>query len=61
MRILALHSGLFPDQETVSAALRRMPAAHEVRWLVAPSRDSGDEAWDEVLRAILASDLIVTT
>lgn len=61
MRILALNTGLFPDQATLDAALRSLPAEHHLRRLDTPSRDAGDEAWDEVLRTILASDLIVTT
>ena len=30
MKILELNTGLFPDAQTVTAALRRMEAAHRV-------------------------------
>lgn len=64
MRILALDSGLFPDRETVEAALAELAAGHQVSRLdlTASATDATDEAaWDRALAEILRADLIVTT
>lgn len=61
MKILELNTGLFPDAQTVIAALRRMEAAHRVDSIDVRRRDLEDEAWDRVVDAILASDLTITT
>lgn len=60
MKILALNTGLFPDAQTVTAALRRMEAAHRVVAIDVRRRDMTDEAWDGVIDAILGSDLTIT-
>lgn len=60
MNILELNTGLFPDAQTVSAALRRMEAAHRVESIDLRRRDLTDEAWDRVIDAILAADLTIT-
>ena len=60
MKILELHSGLFPDAQTVSAALRQMEPAHRVDAIDLRRRDMEDEAWDRVIAAILDSDLTIT-
>ena len=61
MKILELNTGLFPDAQTVVAALRRMEAAHRVESIDLRRRDMKDEAWDRVVAAILDSDLTITT
>lgn len=61
MNILALRTGLFPDADTVDAALAALKGAHEVAWMDATRPEMGDGAWDAVLAAILAADLIITS
>ena len=60
-KILELNTGLFPDAQTVIAALRRMEATHRVESIDLRRRDMKDEAWDRVVAAILDSDLTITT
>jgi len=60
-KILELNTGLFPDAQTVIAALRRMEGAHRVESIDLRRRDLEDEAWDRVIAAILDSDLTITT
>lgn len=60
MKIVELNTGLFPDAQTVIAALRRMESAHNVVAIDLRRRDMGDEAWDRVVAAILSSDLTIT-
>jgi len=64
MKILELNTGLFPDAQTVSAALRQMAPTHRVESIdLAASlrrRDPEDEAWDRAVAAILACDLTIT-
>lgn len=59
--LLQLDTGLFPDAQTVIAALRQTAAAHHVAVLDLRRRDLGEADWDEAIRSILAADLIVTT
>ena len=60
MNILELNTGLFPDAQTVTAALRQMEPAHRVVAIDVRRRDMTDEAWDRVIDAILGSDLTIT-
>jgi len=60
MKILQLNTGLFPDAQTVIAALRRMEAAHSVVSIDLRCQDMENEAWDKAVTAILASDLTIT-
>ena len=60
MKILELNTGLFPDAQTVTAALRQMETAHRVDSIDVRRRDMTDEAWDRVVDAILGSDLTIT-
>lgn len=60
MKILELNTGLFPDAQTVTAALRQVEAAHRVDSIDIRRRDMEDEAWDRVVAAILDSDLTIT-
>lgn len=61
MTIIELTTGLFPDAQTVSAALRRMAATHAVETIDLRQRDLGEKAWDEVMKKILAADRIIAT
>ena len=61
MKILALDSGLFPDRETVEAALAALAAGHQVSRLDLATGDMDDADWDRALAEILRADLIVTT
>lgn len=61
MNVVQLDTGLFPDAQTVVAALRRMEPAHRVEHIDLRGQDVEDEAWDRVVAAILASDLTITT
>lgn len=60
MKILQLNTGLFPDAQTVIAALRRMGAAHSVESIDLRRQDMESEAWDKAVAAILNSDLAIT-
>lgn len=60
MKILELNTGLFPDAQTVAAALRQMEPAHRVESIDLRRRDMEDEDWDRVIAAILDSDLTIT-
>jgi len=60
VKIVELNTGLFPDAQTVIAALRRMESAHSVVAIDLRRRDMEDEAWDRVVAAILSSDLTIT-
>ncbi len=58
--ILELNTGLFPDAQTVTAALRQMEPAHRVESIDLQRWDMEDEAWDRAVAAILSSDLTIT-
>jgi hypothetical protein len=60
VKILELNTGLFPDAQTVTAALRQLEPAHRVDAIDLRRRDMTDEAWDRVVDAILGSDLTIT-
>ncbi len=60
MKILELNTGLYPDAQTVIAALRQMEPAHRVESIDLRRRDMEDEAWDRAVAAILSSDLTIT-
>lgn len=60
MKILALDSGLFPDRETLEAALAELAGAHEVSRLDLAGGDMDEAGWDRALAEILRADLIVT-
>ena len=60
MKILELNTGLFPDTQTVTAALRQMKPTHRVDTIDVRRRDMTDEDWNRVIDAILGSDLTIT-
>ena len=61
MNIVQLNTGLFPDAQTVIAALRQMTPTHRVDVIDVSSRDMRESDWDGVIAAILAADLVVST
>ncbi|MCA1978437.1 MAG: hypothetical protein HXY29_02835 [Rhodocyclaceae bacterium] len=61
MNILQLNTGLFPDAQTVTAALRLMAATHRVAVVDVTRRDMRESDWDEVMASILAADRVITT
>ncbi len=61
MKILALDSGLFPDRETVEAALAELAAGNDLSRLDLAAGDMDEADWDRTLAQILRVDLIVTT
>ena len=61
MKILELHTGLFPDARTVAAALQRLEGERGVVCVDVSRPDMEEAEWDGVLAAILAADLIITT
>ena len=61
MNILQLNTGLFPDAQTVIAALRQVAPTHRVDTIDIRSRDLQEGDWDRVIAAILAADLVVST
>lgn len=60
MQILALVVGLFPDADTVDAALQHLREKNRVVTLELCGRDAGDALWDRVVDAIAEADLVVT-
>jgi len=60
VKILELDTGLFPDAQTVAAALRRLGSAHRVDSIDLRRPDMQDRDWDRVVAAILDSDLTIT-
>ncbi len=61
MNILQLNTGLFPDAQTVQAALRQMTGTQRVAVVDIARRDMQQSDWDDVISAILAADLVVST
>ncbi len=60
-RIVELKTGLFPDAETVAAAIAANAARVEViRIDVSELAPEDQEAWEKAAEAILAADLTVT-
>ncbi|MBI5901730.1 MAG: hypothetical protein HZB40_21240 [Rhodocyclales bacterium] len=60
MNILQLNTGLFPDAQTVEAALRQMSGTHRVTVVDIARRDMQQDDWDAALQAILGADRIVS-
>lgn len=60
MKILQLNTGLFPDVQTVNAALRQMATTHDVTAIDLTRRDMRENDWDAALQAILAADRIIS-
>lgn len=61
MNIVHLNTGLFPDAQTVIAALRQVTATHCVDVIDIRRRDLRESDWDGVIAALLAADLVVST
>lgn len=61
MKILQLNTGLFPDAQTVDAALRQMASTHHVEVVDLTRRDLRESDWDEAIKKILATDRVITT
>jgi hypothetical protein len=61
MNILLLNTGLFPDVQTVDAALRQMASTYLVEVIDLTRRDKRENDWDEVIQKILAADRVITT
>jgi len=60
VKILELDTGLFPDAQTVAAALRHLGSTHDVVTIDLRRPDLQDPDWDRVVAAILASDLTIS-
>ena len=61
MKIVVIHTGLFPAAATLDVALARMQEAHPFVQLDLRRTDLRDEDWDSALAAILAADLVVSS
>jgi hypothetical protein len=61
MNIVQLNTGLFPDAQTVIAALRQTTSTHRVAVVDIRRPDLQQSDWDGVIAAILAADLVVST
>lgn len=59
-RIVELKTGLFPDAETVAAALAKTTSVEVVRLDVSGLAAEDQEAWKRAAEAILGADLTVT-
>lgn len=60
MNIVQLNTGLFPDAQTVTAALRQLAAMQSVAVIDLTRRELGESDWDAAIRAILAADRVIT-
>ncbi|MDX9994132.1 MAG: hypothetical protein RBS28_02330 [Rhodocyclaceae bacterium] len=60
MHILQLNTGLFPDAQTVTAALRQMADTHPVSVVDLTRRDLRESDWDAAMEAMLAADRIIS-
>lgn len=60
MKVLALTTGLFPDRDTIEAALTALTGAHEVSRHEVSAKTSPAE-WDRVVAEILRADMVITT
>lgn len=60
MKIVQLNTGLFPDAQTVEAALRQMAQIHEISVVDITRRDMRESDWDVALQAMLAADRIIS-
>lgn len=59
MRLLVLDVSLFPDRETIEAAVAHLGSNNEVL-RVTPAPDAGDAEWDRALAEVRAADLVIT-
>lgn len=59
-RIVQLKTGLFPDSDTVTAALAASDGVAIVRLDVSGLAAEDEEAWKRAAEAILGADLTVT-
>lgn len=60
MNILQLNTGLFPDAQTVDAALRQTTEPHRVSIVDLTRRDMSENDWDAAISAMLAADRIIS-
>lgn len=60
MNIVQLNTGLFPDAQTVDAALRQMAETHRVDVVDISRRDIRESDWDVVMQMILAADRVIS-
>jgi hypothetical protein len=60
MNILQLNTGLFPDAQTVIAAVQQMSATHRVEVIDLRRRDLEESEWDRVIESIRAADRIIS-
>lgn len=60
MKILELNTGLFPDAQTVTAAVKRLEPPHRVDSIDVRRADMRDEDWNRVVDAILDADLTIS-
>jgi hypothetical protein len=60
MNILQLNTGLFPDAQTVDAAMRQMMETDQVSIVDITRRDMRESDWDTAIQAILAADRIIS-
>jgi hypothetical protein len=61
MNIVQLNTGLFPDAQTVIAALRQTTSTPPRAVVDITRPDQHPSDWDGVIAAILAADLVVST
>lgn len=60
MNILQLNTGLFPDAQTVTAALRKMAETQHVTVVDISRRDMRESDWDSAIQKILAADRVIS-
>ena len=60
MNILEINTGLFPDRSTVAAAVVALQADHHIQRIDVFNHNLDDEGWDDLVKAILKADRIVT-
>lgn len=60
MNIVQLNTGLFPDAQTVTAALRELMPTHRVDVVDLRRPDMRESDWEAAIHAILAADRVVS-
>ena len=60
MNISLLETGLFPDTETVEAAIEHLEPIHNVYRYKLVAHERSEEEWDQMLDEIIASDRVLT-
>lgn len=59
-RVIALKTGIFPDETSMQRAIELMEGDYNVQWEDLTSRDMDEGDWDRVLSDILSSEKVIS-